>query len=372
MFKYLIFLLVLLLRDGSCYETNILSNEQHDDLIILVVETKYQMGERENLEEVRRHILDTQKEYAVEYAGSYVQSDKSIESIGDAGLTRFKRFIAFCSPSITYSKVIKENLSASMLYTQDATISIDKKAMDKEISREVRLSKIFNTYGGKEKELHDSKFETFYDPLKKNISFNKERVENLAKFGRAIINTNFIECSVSSIDLGQGSVKTGYLCSYNPAKEVIKNYQLYYKADINDIVMHQVGEGSNYSVLQKIGNLFKLFPDKVKAKSATTDVSFENLGAEYVDETDNNPEYVEKGQKLIAEISLYGFDARISFPVVEDGKILSKLVFRMDVVSNLKPGEAKIRDIAEWLRIKETHYSPLVFNSNYSLFASEE
>lgn len=353
-------------------EAKILSSQTVGSNVIMNVETDYQMSERENLEEVRAHVLDSQIEYAIKYAGDGIVSKKKIELIGDAAIIHSQRFIASYASSIANSKITNEHTTASMQYIQDAEIIVDTNSLKKEFEREQKLDSLYKAYDNKNI-LVDKK----NNEQKKDISFNEERAKNLAKFGRVLIDNSFFKCSVSATEQQGIQHKTTFICTYSPPKELIENYKLYFQTDFADIPMYKIsksGEDAENSTIGFFGELisspFNSIASSIKAynsNSSSSDVGFELISSQYEDYNKQFPAWVKSGQNINVNVYLFGFRSKLTFPIMKDEQIIKEVRFKLKYISTK---EVLASDILNGMRVKEDIFMPIILKDNYSLFSS--
>lgn len=360
-------------------QIEILQTQRNGDVLSVITKTAYQMSERESIEEVRRHVLDEQKQYVLEYAGNYIRTENQLESIGDASISRSKRFIATYAACMTSSKIINEFTTSSMQYLQTLEVSIDTQELQKEIQREINLTKVMQGYD-QSTQIKREGFSAQMENAQKDEQFNRERSDTLAKFGRTLINNQFLKCTVSSLEGGTQRIKATYACIYEPPKEILENYRLYYQTDICDVKMVERSNDGSTNILGSIvGGLGKVsaFPftaliHSMEARvenSASSDVEFKEVDVEFSSGAGCTSKSVKKEQNLMSVISLYGFKSKITIPVVQEGNLLAKATFTLIFFSN---EDAKnIKDISGSLGIYERVIVPIQFKENYSLFKLE-
>lgn len=360
-------------------QIEILQTQRNGDVLSVMTKTAYQMSERESIEEVRRHVLDEQKQYALEYAGNYIRTENQLESIGDASISRSKRFIATYAASMTSSKIINESTTSSMQYLQTLEVAIDTQALQKEIQREIKLTKVMQGYD-RSIQIKGEGFATQKENAQKDEQFNRERSDTLAKFGRTLINNQFLKCTVSSLEGGTQRTKATYACIYEPPKEILENYRLYYQTDICDVKMVERSRDGGTNILGSIaGGLGKVlaYPftaliHSMEAKvenSASSDVEFKEVDLEFSNGAGCTSKSVKKEQNLMAVISLYGFKSKITIPVVQERNLLAKAIFTLNFYSN--KDVKSIKDISGSLGIYEKLFVPIQFKENYSLYETK-
>lgn len=374
--KALLFFILIFSTCTFASQIEILQTQRNGDVLSVTTKTVYQMSERESIEEVRRHVLDEQKQYVLEYAGNYIRTENQLESIGDASISRSKRFIATYAASMTSSKIINESTSSSMQYLQTLEVAIDTQALQKEIQREIKLTKVMEGYD-RSIQMKGEGFATQKENTHKDAQFNRERSDTLAKFGRTLINNQFLKCTVSSLEGGTQRTKATYACIYEPPKEILENYRLYYQTDICDVKMVERSRDGGTNILGSIaGGLgtvlvypFTALIHSMEAKvenSASSDVEFKEVDLEFSSGAGCTREWVKKEQNLMAVISLYGFKSKITIPVVQEGRVLVSAAFNLTYASIRHSLDAP--DVSAGLIIQEDKIEPIVFKDDYSVF----
>lgn len=327
---------------------SILDFKRSGEVAEVKVKSIYRMSERESIEEVRLHVLENQKRFAVEYTGNIIVSATKVESVGDGAVTRQKKYMSKIVKGATSSEIIQEALNEGSEYEQTANIVVDLSRVSDGLLREAKIDSILKS------NLYKSESSVTKDETQ---SFNQERAELLYEFSLAVKESIRPTCQLEKqVTRGNKTTDT-YVCQISPTRESVANFYEYYNADICMIPMKK-----NNSLKKIVSNENRDRGGLISNNSV--DVSFYDMEIEFDVSLPCSVKWVSYEMFREVSFSVYGYSSQIFIPVIRSGVPIRTAFFRIDhtrydgVVSGVNTLQLKVGD---------SMVLPIQFDPSFSL-----
>lgn len=340
---------LLLIFMFNVFATNISISDfkRSGEIVEVKVKSSYRMSERESIEEVRLHVLENQKRFAVEYAGNIIVNVAKVESIGDGAITRQKNYTSKIIKGITSSEILHEGFNGSGEYEQIAIIVVDLSRVSDGLLREAKIDSLLKS------NLFKSESGAVKDETQ---SFNQERVELLYEFSQAVKESISPICQLEKQVARGKKITDTYVCEISPTKESVANFYEYYNADVCMIPMRKNSTGRK--------RVSRESSRSGSISNNSVDVTFYDMEIEFDVNLPCNVKWVADEMFREVSFSVYGYSSQIFIPVIKNGVPIRTAFFRIDHTryDGVAGGTNALH-----LKVGDTMVLPIQFDPSFSL-----
>lgn len=309
----------------------------------LVLESTYQMSERESMENARDHVLECAKQFAVEYVGRKIETTQTVQMIGDAAVNKTKKYILATSTAVASSTIRSEAVKAGLVYHQIVSVDVDPELSKSEVERAKRIEGLIGRY----------QEGTLLKQVDATAVFNKERAKQLETFASEIINGSVPVCQRIDVKIVYNNIIEKYLCRFSSAPDTVGNYREYYRGEICSVPMKKTGSGSD-----------KIISDaKEEALNTSENLRFYDASVVYGKQLPCNMDYVIQELTWDEYFSVPGFSSTVKVPMIKNGVPIENGEFKIELKRRGSVGDGY--DIK--MQHKGSGVKPLVIDPAFSL-----
>lgn len=324
-------------------DTRIVAMSQDGSKTSLTLDSYYQMSERESMADAREHTLEHAKQFAIEYVGRKIETSQAVSMIGDAALSRTKKYILATSSAITTASITEESVASGLKYHQVVMLSVDPEQSMNEVERAKKIETLIGKY-------QDG---TLLQQQNITSVFNAERSKTLEKFAGEIVRNSVPACQRINVKIVYNNIIEKYLCHFSASPEAVGNYHEYYRGEVCSVKMSKRGQGSD-----KIR-----FHTEEEVLNTSNNLEFSDVKLSYGKPLACDMDYVVQDLTWEEYFAVPGFSSAIKIPMIKNGIPIESGDFLIELKRRGSAGEGY--DIRMQRRGSEV--KPLVVDPSFSL-----